>query len=339
MFIIFTNRNNFRKFFLNKINKFNKLKLFQFCQILDSEYKENFFDDEELRESTNLKNFVDFYNKNRKFISIELEKKLIFLEYYSEFIENIPKSKLNDLDFLNFNKIISKDLSEIDLQILKSNSLFVLSLIESLNKLDFFPGNSFEDSNSHNLSKLWIQIEYMILRTDFLKTLHFTNFDILLKTFQKFFMIKNTTISSEEIFESIEYEIIIQLKNFKQVFLPSQIERLSEIYTLYGKNLEGSAELYNIFIEKVFTKENIEQINKYSINLFTAVFFSSVLIQTYIMPSSNKKFQKFLSEMKEISEKAPNNKILKNYKEREILLNWCDMVFKNKSLKKRTWLL
>ena len=57
------------------------------------------------------------------------------------------------------------------------------------------------------------------------------------------------------------------------------------------------------------------------------------------MPSSNKKFQKFLSEMKEISEKAPNNKLLKNYKEREILLNWCDMVFKNKSLKKRTWLL
>lgn len=339
MFNNLTNRNNITKILLSKKNKFIKLKLFRFCENLNSDNKENFFDDDELRELTNLKHFVDFYNKNKKFISNELGKKLIFLEYYSEFIEKIPKSKLNGIDFIKFNKVVSNDVREVDLQILKSNSLFVLSLIESLNKLDFFPGNKIEESNSNNLSKLWIHFEYMILRTDFLKTIHFTNFDILLKTFQTFFMIKNTTISSEEIFETIEYEIIIQLRSSKETFLPSQIERLAEIYTLFGKNLEGSEELYNIFIEKVLTKENLEQINKFSINLFTAVCFSSVLIQTYIVPKSNKKFQKFLSDIKEISEKAPNNELLKKSKEREVLLNWCDMIFKQKSLKKRTWLL
>lgn len=187
-----------------------------------------------------------------------------------------------------------------------------------------------ENESGSNISKLWIYFEYMILRTDFLKTIHFTNFDILLKAFQNFFMMRNTTISAEEIFEAIEYELIIQIKNHNEKFYPSQIEKLAEIYVIYGKNLEGSLELYNLFIQKILTRENLKQLSKYSSNLFTVIFFSSVLIKTFVIPSSNKNFQKFLESIEEIFENIHNNQEMKSLFceskiDAQIISNWCKL--------------
>ena len=272
----------------------------------------NNFDDK-LFELDNLMDLQNFYHNNKTIVNTHPDKKILFLDYYST-----RANQLLNISHDNFNKQFLKEIiSDIKIEELKSlDNLYVLSLMESLSNLDYYPNMNAEDS------KLWISLEYLLQGTNFIKNVSIENYGIILKAFQQFFMINDSTISPEEIYESIEYQLILKLRNeddnLKDI-IKMNLFKLIEIYVLFAKNLEGSLELYNLFITKILTKENLKLIDY---NNLVELYFSSIIVYVNVCPKS-KVINNFLKDLDEILIK--DNKIRKNEMtlENEDILKWC----------------
>jgi hypothetical protein len=240
--------------------------------------------DEKLCELENISELKNFYSQNKNIVDSYLEKKLLFLDYYTNFASD---------EQIDFTRNI---LSEIKIENLKVlENMYILSLLESLYNLDYYP---YEDSDS-NCSKLWIGLEYLIIGTNFINNLSIENYGIILQAFQKFFTIKDSTISPEEIFESLEYQIIMGLKKNKiennSGINPDQNKSLKskfvQIFTLFGKNLEGSLELYSLLIEK-YLKDRKD----FSLEELVSLYFSSICINMYVCQKA-KLIENFLTNI------------------------------------------
>jgi hypothetical protein len=277
--------NKFHKFQTYKIINYTK---FKFCQKINNSDFET-----DLNLLTNFDSFNNFYSNYENILENDIEKKLYFLDYYSTFIEqeqNLKKFELKEDIYKNLADKIYMTLRLAEVKTL--NNIYILSLIESLNKMNYY-GNT--------VGKLWITLEYIILRTDFLKNIPITNYSIILKAFQPFFMFKDTTttISAEEVFEAVEYQIILRLKSIKEIDIEN-LQKYIEIYILFGKNMEGSVELYSKLINNLFSAKNLDNLITIYPELFISMYFSSVLIKIYVITRKNKIFDNFLNTLEEI---------------------------------------
>jgi hypothetical protein len=236
-----------------------KIKRFFFCDKIRRER----IDFTALKSLSSDLEYRNFYEMNKNNFEGDIESKLLFLDYYSSYINETGLKS-------SFSQSI---LSNIEEHIPNLEKFHLLSLIESLQKLDFYDEN-----------KIWIRIEHILLSTSFLKTIPITYFSLILKAIQPFFSIKNTTISAEEIFETIEYNLILKLKeesksNEGNLKLENnKITQIVELFVLFAKNLEGSKELYSMLIEKFFTSEDLLTIFKNNQEYLINMYISTVIL-------------------------------------------------------------
>lgn len=290
-------RNYLRKRELTFRYSFLNIYKYNFCNkisIDDFNILKNFNKEEE---------FNNFYAENKNYIDTNLELSLLFLEHFSDYNYNLSyEKKLNKnienipIDLLFFN--LEKDLLNLD-------AIYVLSLLESLYKLNYYSQN-----------KIWIKIQYIILKTDFVKNIELEYHFIILKAFQNFFNISETTVSVEEIFEAIEYHTILKLKQIKKYNLDENtMANIIELYVLFCKNLEGSEELYSLMIDKILL-QNTQNIFMFNPELLVNIYFS-----TNMLHISTKKTKKFifnrnkndkLNDLLRSIEKLINEKIADN---------------------------
>lgn len=261
-----------------------------------------------------------FYNDSKLILNKYYDKKILFLDYYTSLVIK-EKTDLDSIDLTILDDILN-DMSVENLK--KLDYLYILSLMESLYNLNYYP---FIHTNKN---KIWIVFEYLIIGTKKFKQIPIVLYGIILKSFQKFFSLKNTTISPEEIFEVMEYQLVIFLKNAKSSKFEIDIKNLNkyaEIYSLFGKNLEGSVELYNLIIENLLP---IKYIKLLDTNSLIGIYFSTILIQKKNFRS--KIINNFLIELEnEIHEILKINNTKLTFEDRDVL-NWCflERKFKNK---------
>jgi hypothetical protein len=234
-------------------------------------------------------NYENFYLEHEDYIEKNIEKKLLYLENYSNFNyhnEFINDDRKFDNNF-NFRKILLNKLqnNEILKSDLTSKPIYILSIIESLYKLDYYEDN-----------KIWIILEHTILRTDFLKNITIDYFYIILKAFQKFFLISESTIHPEEIFENVEYNTIIHLKK-NTTYQWSNINiNIIELYNMFSVNFEGSLELYHLFIDKILLP-NMNLIFQNDLEMFIKIYFTTVMIT--LQNDKDKKINYFASVLED----------------------------------------
>jgi len=281
----------FSKYFANFVNYKTKINTNffymnkKFCSsgikeeetdILNSKL-ENF--DIKLMECSNFEELNLIFKNNQNIIDNYIEKRILFLDYFSTLIKN---QEIDENSNSKKEEMIKELFAGIKIENFKSvDKIFILSLLESLHSLNMYP---YEQSE---ISKLWIGLESLILGTNFLKNISLENYTIILKAFQIFFSIKDSTISAEEIFECVEYQIILTLKPEDPKIEINNLERYAELFILFAKNLEGSEELYSLFIQKIFTKENMKFIQLNNLGLLVELFFSLICITKYVC-SKNK---------------------------------------------------
>ncbi len=314
------------KSFIQGIKKFSKFprKLYS-TSTLNTDFNHD------LKQLNNINLFIDFYKNYQNPIEQEIDKKLLYMDYLSSYYKNNILSIAPNLKSQLYSDVLTVTIQKLNTNTHKLKSLddiYKLSLMESLMNLNFYPDIGGD-------SKLWITLEYFILRTNFLENIPIENYNLILKSFQKFFVIENVTISAEEIFEKVEYQIILRLKSGLNYDKFSQDQLLSflEIFILFAKNLEGSREMYNIFLEKILTKKNLIKLSKISINKPALIGFYFALINiNLVVDKKNKNVKNLLYDMDNLMvEYFRQNKIKNNIKSddneinktSESVLIWC----------------
>jgi hypothetical protein len=300
--------NNFQG--INKNNNINESELNLFDKKVGSLYQKNDF-----------QNYFDFYHSynHKQIINSHLEKKLLFIDYLSTYLaKDFYK---NNEKFNTFSEFLREIILTIQISELKqTQSIYVISLIESLSNLIYYP-SYFKDSG-----KIWIALEHLILSTNFLNNLELNHFYFILKCYEIFFQFEDTTVNPEELFESIEYYLIKLFKNH-QINSKNNYEliELAKIYIVYGKNLEASLEFYECIIEILSDKDNIKFLNKNHRSLVVELFFSTLLIREKVCRGNKiEEFLKLLDEKSTEYEKV-NENIIKDYKlgsEHLDMLDW-----------------
>jgi hypothetical protein len=255
-----------------------------------------------------LKNHFDFYNfdNNKKIINSHLEKKLLYIDYLSSYLN---KDFYNNSDHFNtFSNFLGEVILPIKISELKlTEPIYIISLIESLSNLLYYP-IYFKDSG-----KIWIALENLILSTNFLDNLEFNHLYLILKSFQNFFHMEDTILNCEEMLETIEYNLIKLLKS--QILNPSNqngLIILAKIYILFGTNLEGSLEFYEIMIGVLFNKEYLMFLDKNHRSLVIELFYSCLLIKSKVCIGKN--IDEFINLLEEQSSQYinDNERIFKN---------------------------
>lgn len=159
------------------------------------------------------------------------------------------------------------------------------------NILNFFNSNISKDEDSNKKTSQKLNIEFLfnsvvlkiqmyVLNNNFLRKISFSHYYLILNLFSTYFKIQDSTIDSEEIFEKVEYEVILFIKEkYKssleeansKVNIESKMEKkiysineyltnssiltsiwlfkdnFIEIFLLMAKNLEGSKIFYEYF--------------------------------------------------------------------------------------------
>jgi len=300
--------------------------------------------------------FNSYYIKNKVQLENNFEILLLFLDYFTDFCKKnkhnilIREKEENKTSRDEFNIFVAQSNTLIDNiviileeKLLTLDPFLLISLIESLYKIKYFSNN-----------KIWVKLEYILLRTNLLRNISIDFYYIILKAFECFFNREDSTILADEIFEVVEYNTILiskdsenenpfkkLLENFKgfenyffsalerfkkegeiftliQASITKQTNRINnnlnqniliinnnspkfkssedfceienfhlkyffnicEMYYCFAKNLEGSQDLYRLFIEKFFNEENIQ--------IFKNIFFCFVLENDHIHQRSDK---------------------------------------------------
>jgi hypothetical protein len=313
--------NNFQG--INKNNNINESELHLFDEKVGCLFQINDF-----------QNYFDFYHSynHKLIINSHLEKKLLFIDYLSTYLEK--DFYKNNKKFDTFSEFLREIILTIQISELKQiQSIYVISLIESLSNLLYYP-SYFKDSG-----KIWIALENLILSTNFLNNLELSHFYLILRCFEFFFQLEDTTVNPEELFESIEYHLIKLLKN-QQINLKNNYEliELAKIYIVYGKNVEASLEFYESVIDILSDKYNIKFLDKSHRSLVVELFFSTLLIREKVCRGKKiEEFIKLLDEKSTEYEKV-NENIIKEYKlgsEHLDMLDWTKkklLMVKNKKI-------
>lgn len=252
-------RNNLLSTFLNK-NSNDLESEVENINFLDRENQAN-----ENNEETNLsellgnfKSFAefDFYLENNKQkLANENEILLLYFDYLAEFNLKIKNLKLNnfskdtetegftinaetnltrvssELDRINCFSIIEKIINLIEEKLLSLDPFLIISFIESLHKSRYYSSN-----------KIWIKLEYILLRTNMLRNISMDYYFIISNAFEYYFNREDSTILADEIFELIEYNFILSMKETQteKVFL----NKLNEDFKIFENNFIHSFEKF-----------------------------------------------------------------------------------------------
>jgi hypothetical protein len=227
----------------------------------------------------NKNDFINFFKKNKEYLLNKPDLYFLFMDNLSNVLYDSNEETAT----------FSDDISElVSLYIDKLGyvePLFFISFIESLNKLDYYTDN-----------KVWISIESIISKSNIINNIDIRLYYIILKGFQRFFNIKDTTISAEEIFEIIEYNIKIKLKEVKALIFKTKDDlKILDLFTLFAYNLEGSVELYNLFIDKIL-RPNLTIIKRLNPTYIVNIYSSLVIINKNKLAN----VESFINEMDEI---------------------------------------
>jgi hypothetical protein len=248
-------------------------------------------------------NFIQYYKENKTFLNENADKYLLFLDNLSTYVYDTDEGPTEEVD---------SDVSEIVLsyndKIGNFEPFYFISFLESLNKLEYYGDN-----------KIWIAIESILTKSNLLKFIDLRYYYIILKAFQRFFSIKDTTVSAEDIFELVEYNTILKLKELKDLKLTTKDDlHILDLYILFAKNLEGSTELYNVFIQKIILP-NLKIIEKYNPNYLVNIYTASIFIKESVILKNNN-FELFLKELDLILQK---NKAILNNNINKDFISWC----------------
>jgi hypothetical protein len=237
---------------------------------------------------SNLNEFMGMFGKHKEYYSNNSEDYFLYLENFSNFVyESDIKPDVSNIVYLYENKMYNLE------------PIYLLSLIESLNKFNYYEDN-----------KIWILIESILARTNIVREIDVTMYYIILKAFEYFFINKDTTISAEDIYEIVEYNTINKLKKYDKIKIGEYNLNLIDLYLLFGKNLEGSAELYKNLFEKIILP-NIKTISVHKPELITCIYFTAILINDHVC-----KIEPYLKEIDKI--KIPSFK-----SELDDFTEWC----------------
>lgn len=290
------------------------------------EVKLNSYEDdlnEDIKSFNTKLDFEEYFVKHKSFLSNNNHNMLLLLDYYSTFIETealnitsqqskykypseVYTQRLDLLDDISviFNESIKKS---------ESDPFLVLSFLESVYKIR----KSLDLYSSQYINEVLLTIQYLILRTGFLKQIEIKHYPILLTSYEDYFNIKST-IDVEEVFEKIEYEIILFIKSEHEKYIESQsissnnnknkgfklkihdflkiryeileIYSLIDCFLIFSKNLEGSNELYEYFC--CMLDSYIDVIIKSKIERVIEIYYCLVLV--YYNVSSIKNIDRLL---------------------------------------------
>jgi hypothetical protein len=220
--------------------------------------------------------YFEYFRSNIEMLENEQNQYFLFFDNLSTFAFNyeyeIKGNILNDIVYLYNDKLYSIE------------PLYFISFIESLNKLEYYD------------NKIWITIESIISKSSIVNAIDMKYYYIILKGFQRFYKISDTTVSPEDVFELIEYHTINKLKAVKQIDLKTKEDLgIINLFTLFGFNLEGSDELYMSMLNKVFrpNQQVLKSIEPEQLkNLYTATKLVAKNVTPNVKP--------FLSELEKI---------------------------------------
>lgn len=292
------------------------------------------------------KDYFDFYEKNSKLLSYDLNVLLLFFDYYSEFLElktiessskkpfNLPPilshSEDSDEILSSILKIVSNKLSEYSL-----DPFLTLSFFESLQKI--------KDASNISLSsnEVYIILQYLVLRTNFLKQIKTRHYPVILKNLEFLFTNPKAVVDAEEIYERIEYEVILEIKRLhsncvseinesgnskgKKGYLantklteylhknPELLVELNliEIFYYFAKNSEGSTEFYEIMAPLLTA--NLEDYLTSDIKTLVQVYYSIVLVMNTVCKTKNlENLAKYIEKAIEAETNNADNKDFEN---------------------------
>lgn len=221
----------------------------------------------------------------------ELKNKNV--ENFVDFIENLEILMENEIN------VLAEQFGELD-------GIHLLSLMESLAKL----------SLTRNM-KIWIKLEAVVLKTQFLNLINIDFFPLIAESFQIFFEISDSTINVEEIFEEIELKAILRFENNNDLENLS-LDKAIHLFVVFAKNLEGSKDFYEHLLKKFLSAKNLSRILNDKENS-AVLLFATNLIEKSVYKSKNLKVFKNLLESQINSVKFENgskidgflNKIIK----------------------------
>ena len=274
------------------------------------------------------KDYIIFYLKNNKQLKIlNPSIILLFFDYYSDFIykevikennvkiENkikyvkLNRKNYNDTTLVNDFAISNKDINEFilnnkinhkEIDIITEDitkfflskitdyefdNILIISLIESSNKIK----TSLDIVI--NEKELLLKIQYLILRTNFLKEIPVNYYYLLLKVFEDYFN-RESSIDSEEVFEKIEYEIINFIKNQHSLNTAKHKDNKNTKITIKNKK-KNQQYLSNIYSYNSLTL-NLKEKSSLKISLFKKFF------KSFFKTNSNDSIYDFLIDNNDI---------------------------------------
>jgi len=272
---------------------------------------------QKLKDESDLNTLDGLYNSNKNIFERDLELTMLFLDIYSS---KVSESKTLNDEEITKNKLIMILISEVDKVLLTMDPFLILSFFETITKFKYFN------------NQLWMRFEYILIKTNFIHEIEIKYYHLLLKGFENFFS-KESVIPTEEIFEFIENNFIIKMKTLiKEAKLYSAIDlkSLIENYIIFGKNLEGSRDLFDLLIKCIQEHKGFRHIK---LEDLICIYFVSLLIESNVY--KNKALSFFINSLETLINMNEVNlfeNLFKKDSQLKYLFKWSVLKKQNKDL-------
>ncbi len=233
-----------------------------------------------------IQKYNNLFERYKEFFETSHEDYFLYLDHFSSYAyKNDIKADVKEIIYLH-----EKNLDFLD-------PILVISFIESLNKFDYYDDN-----------RIWIILESVLIKGNIVAETDMAMYFVILKSFQYFFAMNETTVSSEDIYEIVEYNIINKLNKSKPINIGQSNVSLIDNYLLFAKNLEGSKELYHSIMEKIIIP-NFKVISIYKPEMIVSIYYATILINDHVCDM--KKYLKLLDDMEKHNCDNVTNDMLK----------------------------
>lgn len=194
--------------------------------------------------------------------------------------KDISGNSNNDSSLLNVINNFSSSLN------IKDKLLNAAGLKDKNNKHVKTKKNKQRIKTKNIYNQIMLKFQYLILRTHFLKNIEYKYFPIILKAFENFFKEDSqTTVDPEEVFEKLEYEILLYLNDRHNVYL-SEYDSINSSNINNNSNSinnSNSNKKHNNLVKLTSFKDFLLQQNNTSL-LF---LFKDNIIESFILIAKN----------------------------------------------------
>jgi len=272
-----------------------------------------------LREQNDIQIINGLYETNKSVFERDLEFTLLFLDIYASKFDQGQNIEYFEIAK---NKLVMSIISQVEERILDIDPFFILSFFETITKFKHFD------------NKLWLKFEYILIQTNFIYEIDIKYYHLLLKGFENFFSrAKESVIPTEEIFEFIENQLIINIKRLiteEKLYSSIDLKNLIDNYIIFGKNLEGSRDLFDLLIKTIREHRNFK---KTSLDCLICVYFVSILIESNVY--SNKTLTSFIKSLESLINSNDVNNFEETFKQDnqvKYLFKWSVLRKQNKEM-------